>query len=479
MPKNPTVLIVDDESAQLELLAGFLKKQGFETCCAGSVAEAVEIFTKRGFHVAVLDLKLPDGDGIELLRKLRDIDPALGAVILTAYATISSATEGIRAGAEEFLEKPVELAQLENLLHHLVERREIILENRALTESASVNLPAEIIAESPEMKEVVNLVARVAPTDTPVLVTGESGTGKELIARLIHSGSNRSEKPFIPINCAAIPETLLESELFGYEPGAFTGAKRRQPGKFELASGGTAFLDEVGDFPQSIQAKLLRFLEDGTFFRLGGTESVHPDVRIISATNRDIDKMVESGEFREDLFYRLNLIRIHIPPLRKRPEDILAIARIALVGFARKHKKAIKGFTDDARDKFLRYPWFGNVRELRNVIERAVILSRSELIKSELIPDEISRDDAGNPLSVVRNPLSVVRNPSSVPAPQSDEQQSVNASPLHRTLAEIEKEHITKVLRSCDGNQTETAKILDIHRNTLRNKLREYGIIEE
>ncbi len=439
------ILIVDDEIDQSELLAGFLSKKGFETKSAGNVSDAVEIFKKQGFDAAILDLKLPDGDGIELLKKLRSIDPDLGAIFLTAYATVESAAEGIRAGAEEFIEKPVELEQLEILIRRLTERRKMVMENRALLESSTVNMPSQVVSESPAMKEIINIIARVAPTDAPVLVTGESGTGKELIARLLHTGSSRKDKPFIPINCAAIPETLLESELFGYEPGAFTGARKRQPGKFELASSGTAFLDEIGDFPPLLQAKLLRFLEDGSFFRLGGKEPVKTDVRIVSATNRNIERMVEENQFREDLFYRLNLIRIHIPPLRKRPEDLLVLSNKFLNEFARKHNKPIKGFTEPARSKILRYPWYGNVRELKNCIQRAVILTRTEYITPQLIPGEAL------------------------------EKEEVNKIDL-RPLQEIEKEHILSILRYCDYNQTEAARILGIHRNTLRKKLKDYDI---
>ena len=449
--RAPKVLIVDDEATQQELLAGFLRKRGFEVECAGSVEEAEKIFSERGFDAAVLDLKLPDGDGIELLRALRGIDPDIGAVILTAYASVESAVEGVRAGAQEFMEKPVNLRKLEDALNRLVERRQMVLENRALMESISLEVPSEVVAESPQMKKILSVVARVAPTDAPVLITGESGTGKELVARLIHRASDRKNKPFIPINCAAIPETLLESELFGYEPGAFTGARRRQIGKLELAAGGTVFLDEIGDFPGALQAKLLRFLEDGSFYRLGGTQPVNPDVRIISATNRDIEKMVKSGEFREDLYYRLNLIRIHIPPLRERPEDLLALAKIFLQKFARKHKKPVRGFTDSARERLLRYPWYGNVRELKNALERAVILTRREYITEDLLPEDEDLSSAKKTPQVVDL----------------------------RPLSEVEREHILRVLRYCGGNRTEAAKILGIHRNTLRNKLKEYGIGEE
>ncbi len=446
--RKPKILIVDDEIEQRQLLAGFLKKRDFDVETAGSLAEAEKVFSQRGFDVAVLDLRLPDGDGIELLKKLRAIDPDIGAVMLTAYATISSAADGIKAGAEEFLEKPVELAQLEAILHRLVERRQIVRENRALTELVRGSFPDDVVAESPQMKEVLNIVARVAPTDAPVLITGESGTGKELVANLLHRDSLRSKKPFFAINCAAIPETLLESELFGYEPGAFTGAKKRQLGKFELASGGSAFLDEIGDFPPTLQAKILRFLEDGTFYRLGGSEPINPDVRIISATNRDIDEMVKSKEFREDLFYRLNLIRIHIPPLRERPQDLLKLAEIYVEKFAKKHNKAVKGFSDDARDRLLRYEWRGNVRELRNTIERAVILTRTEYISGKSMPQQVG----------------------------GEEIVEIFTEKSLRTLAEVEREHIENVLRYCNFNQSEAAKILGIHRNTLRNKIKEYEI---
>ena len=445
--RKPRIFIVDDEREQRDLLAGFFKKRGYDVDTAGSVGDAVEKFSQVGFDVAVLDLRLPDGDGVELLKKLRAIDPDLGAVILTAYGTIDAAANGIKAGAEDFLEKPVDIEQLEKIIERLMERRQIVRENRALLEITQKNFPADVVAESPQMREILNIIARVADTDAPVLITGESGTGKELVAQLLHKNSRRREKPFFAINCAAIPETLLESELFGYEPGAFTGARKRQRGKFELASGGTVFLDEVGDFPATLQAKLLRFLEEGKFYRLGGSELVQPDVRIISATNRNIDKMVEAGNFREHLFYRLNLIRIHIPPLRERPQDLLKLADIFLKKFSTKHRKNIKGFTDEARNRMLRYPWRGNIRELRNTIERAVILTRTEYITERYIPHQ---EDYAEQLSVEKF----------VPRP----------------LADVEKEYIENVLRYCNFNQSEAAKILKIHRNTLRNKIKEYNI---
>ncbi|HHH81007.1 MAG TPA: sigma-54-dependent Fis family transcriptional regulator, partial [candidate division Zixibacteria bacterium] len=284
--KKPSILIVDDEKNQRELLSKFFEKQGYKTFTASTATEAEEIFRKQGFDSAIIDLKLPDFDGIELLRRLRSIDPDLGAVILTAYGTISAAAEGIKSGAAEFMEKPVDLANLAKVIESIIEKRQIIAENKLLKEISSANIPADIVAESPQMKEILSIVARVAPTDATVLITGESGTGKELIARLIHQNSKRAQRTFVPINCAAIPETLIESELFGYEPGAFTGARKRQIGKLELADGGTIFLDEIGDLPLLVQAKILRFLEDGQFFRLGGTQPVKTDVRVISATNR-------------------------------------------------------------------------------------------------------------------------------------------------------------------------------------------------
>ena len=446
--KKPSILIVDDEKNQRELLSKFFEKQGYKTFAASTATEAEEIFRKQGFDSAIIDLKLPDFDGIELLRRLRSIDPDLGAVILTAYGTISAAAEGIKSGAAEFMEKPVDLANLAKVIESIIEKRQIIAENKLLKEISSANIPADIVAESPQMKEILSIVARVAPTDATVLITGESGTGKELIARLIHQNSKRAQRTFVPINCAAIPETLIESELFGYEPGAFTGARKRQIGKLELADGGTIFLDEIGDLPLLVQAKILRFLEDGQFFRLGGTQPVKTDVRVISATNRDIKSMVSEGKFREDLYYRLNVIHIHIPPLRERKEDLVVLAEKYLKQFARKHGKPIKGFTPEAKDRILRYPWPGNIRELRNTIERAVILSRREFIQKELIP-----------------------------SPHYDYATTTYEGSELKTLAEVEREYIIKVLEYCNGNQSEAARILGLHRNTLRNKLKEYGLL--
>ncbi len=443
---KPTVLVVDDEFQQRELLAGFLMKKGYNAVPVGSVTEAEEIFTERGFDAAILDLRLPDGNGIELLKKLRAIDPDLGAIMLTAYGDISTAAEGIRSGAFDFMEKPVDLMYLEKILAAIIDKRNILIENRILKETIETAIPSDIVAETNEMKEILSVVARVARTDAPVIITGESGTGKELISRLIHKASDRKGKPFVAINCAAIPDTLIESELFGYEPGAFTGAKKRQIGKLELASGGTVFLDEIGDLPLLLQAKILRFLEDGQFYRLGGTNPVRPDVRIISATNREIDAMVKNGEFRDDLFYRLNLISINIPPIRQRSRDLLHLAKKFLADFSRKHGKNISDFTTEARDKILRYGWRGNVRELKNVIERAIILSRKELIGPEFIPTE------------------------------EGESTSLKGELDLRPLEDVEREHIIRILDYCEGNQSEAARILGLHRNTLRNKIKEYGL---
>lgn len=449
---TPRILIVDDEQSQRLLLGGFLRKCGFEVGEADSVESARKIFNEQGFDLAIVDLRLPDGDGNELLSSLRCVDPELSAVILTAYGSVESAVGSIKAGAAEFLQKPVDLRMLEQIVRSLWERKMIAMENRTLRDAISVEWPDEIVCRSKAMQEILSVISRIAPTDTPVLITGESGTGKELVARLIHKASPRQKKPFVPINCAAIPETLLESELFGYEPGAFTGAARRKPGKIEMANGGTIFLDEIGDFPPLLQAKILRFLEDGIVFRLGGNEPIKTDARIISATNRQIEKMVRENTFREDLFFRLNVIRITIPPLRERHEDLLAMAEIFLKDFSRKHGKEVDDFSPAARDKLLRYEWPGNVRELRNAIERAVILTRTSLIPPELLP-----------------------------GPVEDEQcsKTVSFAPPFKTLSELEKDYIQQVLAYCHGNQSEASKILGIHRNTLRNKLKEFGIEEQ
>ncbi len=433
-----TVLIVEDERAQRETLAGFLKKAGYKVIEAKTGEEAIIHLSSA--DVALVDLKLPDIDGLTVLKEIKSRDPDIEVIIVTAYGTIKTAVEAMKIGAFDYLTKPIDLDELIVVMKRALEKREMEIEVRYLKEEMEKFRPEPlIIAESTAMKEVLSLVYRVAPSNASVLITGESGTGKELIARTLHLASPRKSKRFVAVSCAAIPETLLESELFGFEKGAFTGAERAKPGKFELADGGTIFLDEIGDLPLSLQVKLLRVLQEKEVERLGSTTSRKVDVRVIAATNQDLRKKVEEGTFREDLFYRINTITIHIPPLRDRKEDILPLAEYFLKKYSKELGKKIEGFTKEARKALLSYSWPGNVRELQNVIERAVVLTRRNAISGEeLLLENVPR-----------------------PFP---------------TLEELEKEHIKKALSITNGNISKAAELLGIHRNTLREKIRKYNI---
>lgn len=440
------ILVVDDEESQRTLLAGFLEKKGYTVTTAASGKEAVEKNRTTGFDLAILDLKMPEINGIETMTAMKKIDPETYFVILTGYGTIESAVEAMKSGAYDYLNKPINLDELELLIERIREEQTTHRELEVLRQEVDEKFEVEsFVAESKKMKEVLSFISRVAKSDSTVLIHGESGTGKELVARLIHNTSIRKNGRFIPISCAALPETLLESELFGYERGAFSGAVKRKIGKFELAHKGTLFLDEVGDLPLTTQVKLLRVLQEFTFERLGSNVPIKVDVRLISATNQELTENISRGTFREDLYYRLNVISIELPPLRERKEDINPLVR----HFLKKRcagSSQIRGVSRDALDKLLRYNWPGNVRELENVIERAVVLCRGGLIESRDVPLKTDFD-----------------------------KKIYDAESLH----EIEKEHIKTILMKFGWNLSEAAKKLGIHRNTLRSKMREYGIEKE
>jgi two-component system NtrC family response regulator len=434
------ILIVDDEKTQREALAGFLEGENYVTLTAERGEEGIKL--SKGVDLVLLDLKLPDMDGLEVLSKIKEEDPEIEVIMLTAYGTIETAVSAIKRGAFDYLTKPIDLEKLLLVIKRALEKKEMEREIRFLREEL-VRYTGEplIIAESNKMKEVLSLAVRVAQSSSSVLLYGESGTGKELLARAIHYSSPRRTKRFVAISCAALPETLLESELFGYEKGAFTGAVKSKPGKFEVANGGTLFLDEIGDIPLSIQVKLLRVLQEREIERLGSNEPRKVDVRIISATNQKLEEKIKEGKFREDLYYRLNVVTIEIPPLRERKEDIIPLANHFLEKFKRELGKPIEGFTREARELLLSYNWPGNVRELQNVIERAVVLTRSNLIGKGDLP---------------------------LPTPREKEE--------IRTLEDLERKHIERVLRETGWNINRASQILGIHRNTLRLKIRKYGI---
>ncbi len=440
------VLIVEDDPSQRAALAAFLKRRGDEVMEVGSVAEVQQDFGP--LDVALVDQRLPDGTGLEVLRILKARDPELPVILMTAYATVETAVEAMKNGAFDYLMKPVDLGRLMMLLRRATERREMQEEIRtlrmALQRSQGPELP-EIFAESPAMKEILSVVQRVAPTDATVLITGESGTGKEVIARLIHRLSGRKGQ-FVAVSVAALPETLVEAELFGFEKGAFTGATTSKPGRFELAHQGTLFLDEIGELPPSVQVKLLRVLQEKEVVRLGSDRPRTVDVRIVAATNRDLRALVQQGSFREDLFYRLNVVHLHLPPLRERKEDLIPLAEYFIQKFAREMHKPVKGLAPETRYLLLQYSWPGNIRELENVIERAVVLTRH----THLLPEDLPRE---------------------IVQPQED-----SGSVAVPTLSDVERQHIQHVLWLTHGNLSEAARLLGIHRNTLRAKIRKYRL---
>lgn len=440
------VMIVDDEAAQREMLGGFLQKKGFDVRMAGSGSEAVDIYNNFMASMVVTDMKMPGMDGLELLGKLKAINPLVQVIVLTAYGTVESAVAAMRSGAYGYLTKPVNLEELLISLNNAAEQNRLIAENdllrRAMADIADV---PELIGDSEPMMRVKAMISRVAPSDSSVLITGPSGSGKGLVANIIHSLSPRRDKAFVQLNCASLPDTLLESELFGHEKGAFTGADRRRVGRFELADGGTIFLDEIGDMPAPMQAKLLRVLEDGSFEPLGSERSKKVDVRVISATNRALEELIDTGKFRQDLFFRINTVGIKLPALRERAGDVLQLAEHLLQNCARKMNKKIRGFSESAAARLASYGWPGNVRELQNVIERAVVLSADDVIRVEDLPGLAEDETADQPVRLVR-------------------------------LSEIEKEHIERVLKAEGWNMQKTAEILGIHRNTLRQKIKEYEL---
>ncbi len=449
--KELKLLIVDDEQSQRDLLSGFLRKNGFEVFTAESGEEALENYHKVFTPLALVDMRMPGIDGIELLTRLKEINPFVQVIVLTAFGSVETAVKAMKAGAFDYLTKPVEdLDELIVKLHRAGEQNRLVIEHTVMSERLAEIFPAsEIIGESQAIKDVKRMISLVAPKEATVLVTGPSGTGKELVARAIHALSPRSEKKLVAINCAAFPENLLESELFGYEKGAFTGADRAKQGRFELADGGTLFLDEIGEMPVTMQVKLLRVLEDRKIERLGSVKEIPLDIRIIAATNRDLDQLVEQQKFREDLYYRLNVIRIHLPPLKERTGDILLLAEQFIGKYARKVGKEIKGIDPDGAELLVTYPWPGNVRELENIIERAVVLSRTDNITGTDLTGLTSRETV---------------------SPEA---------PELTTLAELEKRHIKACLDRLGWNMSLTAEKLGIHRNTLRTKIKEYHLSQK
>ena len=391
---NETLLIVDDEVAQREALAGYLRKRGFQVHTADSGAAGLAVLDAEVVDLVLTDYRMPDMDGMAVLQAARQRNPDIEVVLITAFGSVTGAVDAMREGAFHYLEKPVDLDALDAIVERALEHRHLVSENRQLkarlVEHEEGTQLEGIIAVDPAMEEALNAAARAAPSQATVLILGESGTGKELVARAVHAASPRRDGPFVAVNCAALTETLMESALFGHEKGAFTGAASRHQGRFEQAEGGTLFLDEVGEIPQAAQVKLLRVLQERVFERVGGSESVRADVRVVAATHRDLRQMTQTGTFREDLYYRLNVVSVSLPPLRHRRRDIPVLIDHFLAHYAELNGKSVDGLSREAMDVLMRYEYPGNVRELQNILERAVVMSRDPILSRRDLPPEVA-----------------------------------------------------------------------------------------
>lgn len=440
---NVKILIVDDEQIVRDSLTHWFEEDGYQVSSAADAFDVLRELEPGKYDIMLVDIKMPKMSGLELLEKVKSIDPDCIVIIITAYASVPSAVQALKSGAFDYVTKPIDPDELSHLIKNAIKQKSLKRENIALKTSIDELFSFEgLIGESQEMKKVFELIKIVAPQDTTVMIRGESGTGKELIARAIHMNSPRRYYPIIPVNCGAFTETLLESELFGHEKGAFTGAQYRRKGKIEMANGGTLFLDEVGSVSPKMQIELLRVLETKQFNRVGGNEIVKVDFRLISATNENLEKLVEEGKFREDLYYRLNVFTIYIPPLRERRSDIPILANYFVQKFARQMNKPVLKISDEAMDILLNHNWPGNVRELENAIERAMVVGKPPEIKPSDLPFHIEKNFLNDTDS----------------------------------LEIVEKNHIQRVLKKYDWNISRAAAALEIDRVTLYNKIKKYGL---
>lgn len=450
------ILVVDDDNAHRGMLKTMLRSWGFTVEEASDGDEAVAQVREQSFDVVLTDVRMARMDGINALKAMLAYNPALPVVLMTAYSSVETAVDALRLGAYDYLVKPLDFDLLKETLEQAIERSRHSVTNRELQRQLSEAAEnQEILGNSAAMKSMLSFISTVAPTEATVLITGESGTGKELVARALHQASARAAKPMVTVNCAALAENLLESELFGHEKGSFTGADKRRDGRFVQADGGTLFLDEIGEMPLSLQAKLLRALQQGEVQRVGSDTPIHVDVRVLAATNRDLRKEAMEKRFREDLYFRLNVISIEVPPLRQRVDDIPILAAYFLQRFSQRNHKVIKGFSPKSLDCLIRYPWPGNVRELENAVERAVILCLGDLI-----------DERDLPANIARTPVV--------------EEKSADAPELSlagMSLDMVEKQAIESTMRRTGDNKSEAARLLGITRATLHNKLRKYGMV--
>ncbi len=454
------ILVVDDQSSVRELLRAVLESDGHEVDDAADGESALEAL-RSGFHdLVVMDIRMPGLDGVETLSRMKDLSPATGVVMMTAYASVETAVKAMKLGAFDYITKPIDIGEVRKVVAKFASRDD----ERPDEGAEEVGREVDAVGSSEAFRAVIELAHRVAESDATVLILGESGTGKEVIAREIHRASTRSRRPLVAVNCSAIPEGLLESELFGHEKGAFTGAVRQKKGRFEAADGGTVFLDEIGDMSPGLQAKLLRFLQDHVVQRVGGTTDIEVDVRVIAATNRDLERDIAEGRFRDDLYFRLNVVTITIPPLRERKEDVPELVEHFLRALALPGGKP-KKMSPSAMRLAMAYDWPGNVRELENAVQRAVVLSRGETVFPEHLPVKVQAMSAGADSDADSGSSGAWETP-----------EDGLAALGTRTMREVERDAIIQALKEHDGNRTHAAKSLGISRRTLQNKIREHDI---
>jgi DNA-binding NtrC family response regulator len=447
----PVVMVVEDDKATRESLCAALGDAELEVVPAASGEEAIHRLSLAPVDIVISDIMMGKVSGIDLLSHIQEHAPETAVILVTAFGTIESAVEAMRRGAYDYLTKPINLDRLELLVHRAFRRQALVRENRELRRRLQQFSVSGIIGQAAAIQSLLRQVEQIAPTNASVLIQGESGTGKELVASAIHQHSQRSEEPLVKVNCVALAEGLIESELFGHERGAFTGAHRTRRGRFELANKGTLFLDEVGDLSIATQLKLLRVLQEREIERVGGQTTIKVDVRLIAATNRDLETAMAQGAFREELYYRLKVVTLRIPPLRERPEDIPLLLDHFLNIFCDEHDKQIGGYAQAARQRLCAYPWPGNVRELRNTVESLVVTSRGDEITVQALPEAF----------------------------QDDADRSSVALPMGRTLEEVERRYIMRTLEMLGGNKARTAQVLGIGKKTLYRRLHDYGVIVE
>jgi two-component system, NtrC family, response regulator AtoC len=470
LPERKQLLVVDDEPNLRKVLSAQLERDGYDVHTAEDGEQALDVLREHHIDLVITDLKMPKLDGMELLRRVVSMDEELPVVMITAHGTVDNAVEALKTGAFDYITKPFDQAEVRTIVAKALRTRDLSATEATRAPEAVAKEGARygIIGQSPGILDVYAVLDRVADTPTTVLITGESGTGKELVARALHENSSRRDKPFIKVNCAAIPRDLMESELFGYERGAFTGAVGSKPGRFELASAGSLFLDEIGSIPVEMQVKLLRALQESEFERVGGIKTIRVDVRLVAATNSDLKKEIAAGAFREDLYYRLNVVPIRLPPLRERSDDITLLCKHFIEKFNARLKKKVTGVEPDAERALMSYPWPGNIRELENVIERAVLFSNGSLLERGDLPPEVREGTPGPRAATSSQPTL----PEATSADGLKEQ-------VKAAMSKLERDLIQRALDQTGGNVTHAARLLKISRKGLQLKMKELNLREK